>query len=317
MQSKKRVSVLVVLMVISIIGISIVSASWWSKLFEGKGGEGLEGELPETKPISVGVNVTGCPSPPQIVFVSNVSTNSPNAHPADPTDTSFSFTAYYAGGSSGMKNPQGRLQATGEQIRENLTCSKVVEYSTYYANYTCTVKLYHYDGPGGATWKINTTIENTCNERGENSTKTFLMGYTYKMSITPLYLNWSSVTAGANLNIGADVPAPVVSNYGNVNMVQLTVNATDLVGKQYGSNLSSSVFTVDTASGTCLWSKNLTAEQNINSGASVSKCTSGTEPCTPSTPSGTLYFCLKEVLNVQTPDWFNATRQWKLNEVFA
>ena len=292
---------LVTLIVVSIIGISLVSAGLWSKI------TGRQTAVPTA------VNVTGAGAPPQIVWVGTLNDTIPAPAPSTTTNgvkwVQFSFIANSSGGVGNLNDAssQGQIQRIGESTRFDIPCTASSPGAPYdpgfYVNYTCIFLIYHYDGPGGAQWILNATIADIASQKAENSTRYFNMGSTSASYLVPAYLNWSSVTIGQN-NIIVDAPRPAIYNAGNVDTTGFNVNATNLTGIEHGVKLSAASFTC-TITPICSNQFNrFVAEQWTTTGITRAKGTSGTP-----IPSQNANFCLKEV--TVPSDSYNATRHWE------
>ncbi len=97
---------------------------------------------------------------PQVVTVNNDTMtnvlNGPNEGPSL-TDVRINVTVYDAEGFTdiNMSNTRINFSLSGEPVRSNTSCISSANYSTNYANFTCTVTMYWFDSPG--TWTINAT----------------------------------------------------------------------------------------------------------------------------------------------------------------
>ena len=170
---------------------------------------------------------------PQIVNVYNETmdnggiSDGPNEGP-DPTYMIINFTAYDENGFENLNHSSAKINVSksGEVPRVNSSCYNTANYSTYYANYTCSVSMAWWDGSG--IWTINATISDNNANSGENSSMTFFVGVTDAFVMNPTVLTWNDLTAGgtnqeANENI-------LMNNTGNV-AKYINVNATNLYGE--------------------------------------------------------------------------------------
>ncbi len=205
MQGKKRVSIFIGLIVISLIGISIVSASWFSDLFRIGKSNGLEGELEETKYAKATVNVTAAANPPVIFSVNKpyapvggFGTVDLNPSPAS-TSVNFSFIALEDPGSIGPDaagcgniglpgvNPgdvvsvpsslRGNFSAlSGESRRDIVSCRYVGPVAVTWGvpctakNYSCSVTAEYYDrgAKGNFFWNMSVQIFQSTNGMWSN-----------------------------------------------------------------------------------------------------------------------------------------------------
>lgn len=257
MHIKKRVSIFAVLVVISIIGISIVSASWFSDF--------LKGEL-ATEKSSAKVQVTGAAFPPEVWFVSKLNGTSGEADPLFAAGASFfkfSFLACSSGGETNLNDASVNASVNGTfggskrivgaacsfvgtvaQLPSTTTCNGLSK------NYSCVIKMLYYYDP--IVWGINATISDNSVpvKRTSNFTQKFNVAQLTAWSMSPNYVNWSSVASGGpsensdnNLSI---------TNEGNLDInsagtYPLYVNATNLMRGAGIENITADKFNVSSA----------------------------------------------------------------------
>jgi hypothetical protein len=189
-------------------------------------------------------------STPTIPRVDNQTTdilNGPNEG-SSPTNILINFTAYDADGFGNLNDSSASVTVSlaGESPRTNSSCSQVIDYNTDYANYTCNITMWWFDGPGD--WTITASIDDVNTNSATNNTRTFYIGTTDGVENNLTAISWPSIAPGAT-----DTQANNASKLNNTgNMDQwLEVNATDLVGESDGNYaLGASNFSVN-ASGIC------------------------------------------------------------------
>ncbi|MFH1327209.1 MAG: hypothetical protein ABIH59_03730 [archaeon] len=178
------------------------------------------------------VNVT-TPSnqEPEIIIVNNDTmtdiSGGPNEGPS-PTIVQINFTAYDADGFENLNDNSATINFSkiGETSRINSSCTWLADYNTNYANYTCTVVMWWWDGAG--TWNIAANISDISSATATNNSKTFDVGTTDAVLMAPTSLNWSDIVKGAT-NQEA-INNITLNNTGNVDK-NIEINATNLRGE--------------------------------------------------------------------------------------
>jgi DNA-directed RNA polymerase specialized sigma24 family protein len=177
------------------------------------------------------ITVSTSNTAPQIVLVENQTMTSlvsgPNEGPL-PTYVYINFTAYDEQGFTDLDLSSARINfsLSGEEIRSN-SCTNLVNYSTYYANFSCNVTMWWFDGSG--TWNINATILDLGSLSAKNDSTNFYIGATTGIQAYPTSLTWTSITAGLTDQLASNNPV-LVNNTGNVGK-HLEVNSTNLFGE--------------------------------------------------------------------------------------
>jgi hypothetical protein len=188
----------------------------------------------------------------QIIHVYNETMDNGDIHYGpkegpNPTYMTINFTVYNENGFENLNHSSAKINVSksGEVPRVNSSCYNTANYSTYYANYSCRITMWWWDGSG--IWTINATISDNSANITENSSMTFFVGETDAFVMSPTVLTWDDLTAGetnqeANENV-------LMNNTGNV-AKYIEVNATNLYGET-DSNLAlwAGNFTVKNAAG--------------------------------------------------------------------
>ncbi|MFA5953612.1 MAG: hypothetical protein WC812_03395, partial [Candidatus Pacearchaeota archaeon] len=127
------------------------------------------------------INVTASSnSLPQIINVFNESmtdvSSGPNEGPFS-TSVIINFSVYDANGNANINDSSAKINftKTGETTRENLTCTEYWS-SGNYANYTCNVIMWWWDGAG--LWNITAYISDINSNSGINDSQKFSVGTT-------------------------------------------------------------------------------------------------------------------------------------------
>ncbi|MBS3066779.1 hypothetical protein J4205_03055, partial [Candidatus Pacearchaeota archaeon] len=148
-----------------------------------------------------------------------------------PSNTIFivNFTATDENGNANLNSETATINftKTGEDTRYNQTC-KQYEADGNFANYTCEVQMWWWDGDGA--WTINATINDLSAEKATNDTQTFSVALTTGFVLGPGNLTFTGVF-GAATNITSN-EVVILNNTGNKDIAQtaISINATKLAG---------------------------------------------------------------------------------------
>ncbi|MEK6893667.1 MAG: hypothetical protein AABX07_05705, partial [Nanoarchaeota archaeon] len=191
-------------------------------------------------------------SAPQIIAVYNNSMTSlstgPNEAPAV-TGVIINFTAYDADGIGDLNDSTARINftKTGEDLRLNLSCAKYQSGGNY-ANYTCNVTMFWWDGTG--VWNITAYIKDNQTNSAVNTTTSFFVGERTAFVMSPASLTWPGIAPGA-VNQTSNNDPLLLNNTGNDDIAvnEIGINATNLLGESnpsfalWANNFSVSPFT--------------------------------------------------------------------------
>jgi hypothetical protein len=172
-----------------------------------------------------------------------------NEGPAS-TDVIVNFTVYDEDGFSDLNDSSAMINFTrnGEALRQNLSCSREATFNNYYANYTCNVTMWWFDGAG--TWNVTAAINDIGNLTGQNTSTSFIVNALTGFVEGPSALAWTTINAGATNQTSINDPI-ILNNTGNqdISAGSIQINATDLIGESnnslaiYAGNFSASIFT--------------------------------------------------------------------------
>ena len=220
----------------------MASAGFWSD-FKAK----ITGEL-TSQPVDLNITVTSGTAP-TIPFVRNDTMTDVSGGPTEgpvKTDVFINFTAYDADGFGNLNHSSAwiNFSRAGQTTRENASCALVTSYAVNYANYTCDVSMWWWDGTG--IWNITAYIADLSANTVTNTSRSFSLGTTTGVTSSPSALTFPSVAPGATNKLSTNDPM-LFNN--TVNMPPyLEVHSTELVGESdYGYSLYASTFTVNTA----------------------------------------------------------------------
>lgn len=180
---------------------------------------------------------------------------------------------------------QVNFSKSGETNR-TASCTSY-EQSGDYANYTCNVTMWWWDGAG--TWQIFTSINDLNDNAAHNSSRTFAVGTTAGFVSFPSALTWSEINPGATNQLSNNDPI-ILNNTGNL-VRNIEINSTNLMGEDdntkglYAGNFSAN--TADACEGTSMTDHSY-AEV---SGASLAI---GNYTLNDGTAQESIYFCLEE-----------------------
>ena len=298
MNKIKRGICVLVLFSIIILTTSVVSAGFLDNFFGKLKITGKAG----TQDVSVGITVTSgdAPTIPKVYNQTTNILNGPNEGPV-PTYILINFTAYDTDGAVNLNDSSAAATVgkSGETNRTNVSCSWVTDFNTDYANYTCNISMWWWDGVGDWTIYVNVSDDQT--NTGTNSTKTFYIGVTDGIENNQSSLTWGSISPGATNQPSNEIVG--LNNTGNMNQ-WIRVNATDLVGETDGSySLGASNFSVN---GTSCGGGVMTNYTYLN--ITDAELLKGNYTTNDGTGQEILYVCLEECnSNLEAQDYSTST----------
>ncbi|MBI4154487.1 right-handed parallel beta-helix repeat-containing protein, partial [Candidatus Woesearchaeota archaeon] len=159
----------------------------------------------------------------------------------DPVENSnrsvnFSFVASDPDGVADLNDSTALaiFNKTGEASR-NASCTVGEDINANSVNYTCAVNMWYFDGSG--SWNVNVSVSDVSGARAENSTTAGNMtgiSFTFN-ALTAFIMNPTSLTWGTlnvvDTNQTSNNDPLGLNNTGNVDIANITVNATDLTGE--------------------------------------------------------------------------------------
>jgi predicted DNA-binding protein (UPF0251 family) len=193
------------------------------------------------------VEITSGESAPEIYAVYN-QTLAVDINENTFTDVIINFSVYDENGFSNLNDSSSavNLSFPGEDLRQNISCYPY-EQSGNYANYTCNVTMWWWDI--NDTWAINAYIEDNEGYSSINTSSVQEVGSTESFVISPSLLNWQALSPGAFNSTSVNDPM-ILNNTGNVPILNITVNSTNLKGEQDNSKaLWAGNFTIGTSTG--------------------------------------------------------------------
>ena len=288
---EKRVVMILFCVLISIFLLSSVSASLIDWIRETLTGKATTATL--NLNITVGV--------PQIIHVWNYSsTNFITEYPGS-SSLIINFTIYNPSGFGNLNDSTARinLTRTGEDTRQNNSCIRTESWGTDYANYSCNITMFWYDGNG--TWNIGAYIEDNNSNGVSNISEIQKVGPNPALTSSPAILTWSGLASGSKNQTSNNDPV-TMNNTGNVVMGNITINSTDLRGETNPElGLWADNFTVSYAnggtppaecSGTAMSD---TVEETFTKVATANLTKGNFTINNGNTGQEQLYFCLREI----------------------
>jgi hypothetical protein len=143
------------------------------------------------------------------------------------TNVSVKFQATHSDNFARFVEPTAKIEftKTGEDSRST-TCSRLTnESSGQSANYTCSVQMQFWDGPG--VWNINASIQDDAINYYEENLQNFSIGATSGFIIAETNLTWDTLLPGSqNVQTNSSL---LLKNTGNT-IKGITINSTNLIG---------------------------------------------------------------------------------------
>jgi hypothetical protein len=253
---------------------------------------------------------------PQITYVQYETDagNNVNLVPGGERNLSVNFTAYDPQGFGDLNDLTTVVNFSHSGynvVRDNLSCDRILEFDTDYANYTCEVGMWYFDQAGN--WDIYVSINDTSDNQGVNTSEYFYYVQWVWFEIDLGVLNWSDVEIGVAKASDNNI---TLRNLGNKDINDITVNATDLPGK---SNPNYNIFAdnfdmreTEDLHTPCVAGTSLQNSTYVSSGVSLSYSNSNkTDPA-----SSGLGFCLNQV-EVIPPQVYETSdnSKWDINAV--
>ena len=166
------------------------------------------------------------------------------------TAAKLNFTVYDADGFTDINfsNAKAQFNRTLETTRKDPSCTNTANWSTNYANFSCTVNIWYFDGSGD--WTVNASIGDLSSANAVNQTALFTLGQTSAFVTSPGNLTFGTLSRGSSNQTASNDPL-LLNNTGNKNITagNIQINATDLIGETnvaYGiwaANISVGIFT--------------------------------------------------------------------------
>ncbi|MDO8563593.1 MAG: LamG-like jellyroll fold domain-containing protein [Nanoarchaeota archaeon] len=183
-----------------------------------------------TANVTFTVSVAGGNSVPIITSVNLASTFSITENSFTPAK--LNFTVYDADGFTDINfsNAKAQFNRTLEITRKDPSCINTANFSTNYANFSCTVSIWYFDGSGD--WTVNASIGDLSSANAVNQTALFTLGQTSAFVTSPGNLTFGTLSRGASNQTASNDPL-LLNNTGNKNITagNIQINATDLIGE--------------------------------------------------------------------------------------
>ena len=211
---------------------------------------------------------------------------------------------------------------SGEAVRTNTSCTRTAQWASKWANYTCRIGLWYYDGPG--EWNVTAFIQDI-NGNGPgiaNSTNRSNFTYTQmnEINVTPTWLNFSTVNPGAYNS--TPTTNLTINNRGNQNISSdLQVNATNLYGEItsaigiYAGNMSVSNVSGTPLAGACNWTNSNVTTYKVPSNISNTRLPRGNNSVADlGTGKETMDFCIRYIGSELTAQAYSTylDGQWQI-----
>jgi hypothetical protein len=266
-------SVIAVICFALLLAIPFASAGLWN-LITGKAAE---------QPTDVNIPIGN--TAPTIPFVEAISAQNPTE--ATYTDITFKFEAYDHDNSTDLDDATALAKFTsGGEVTRSVTCT-VDSSSGNYRNYTCTVRMWYFDGAGA--WNVNVTVADLSAARAENNTASFTYNELTAFVLSPSTLTWTTLIPSAT-DQGASNDPSILNNTGNHISNDIRINATTLKGStDTTKTISPGNFTSKFADPACDGDQLLTSDFKTIASATLPR---GNLSAGSGTAQEDLYYCL-------------------------
>ena len=225
---KKRVKNVILLIIFSlflmVIIISLVSAEiyeWIKNTITGRATQ---------QSISLNISV-GVPEIQEIYNWSSLDAFVLGEHPIDITSAVFNFSVYTTAGASNLDpdTAQMNLSFSGETTRSNTTCYNT-ELSGDFANYTCNITVYWYDG--GGDWTVTASIQDNSSNFAINDTVSMTIFSGTGFVLGPSAITWSGLSSGSTNQTSNNDPITLNNTFNTaIPAGDIRVNSTNLIGE--------------------------------------------------------------------------------------
>jgi len=190
----------------------------------------ITGMAVDTQTVTLNITV----GVPQIIYVYNNSAKDLSTGPTEaPAITSvvMNFSVYSPSGAGNLNDSTAKLNISlaGQTARTNASCAKI-QASGSYANYSCNVTMWWWDGTGD--WIVNAYIKDNNSNSAINTSTTFYIGERIGFVMSPSTLSWTAIGPGATNQTSSNDPL-LLNNTGNdvIDVDNIQVNATNLHGE--------------------------------------------------------------------------------------
>jgi hypothetical protein len=295
------IGIICILLILPIISAGVFG-DLWSKITGKASSQNVD--------LNITVTAGSAPTIPRVDNQTATVVDGPNEGPSS-SYLLINFTAYDTDGFGNLNDSSATaiVGLTGELNRTNSSCALIGDYDTNYANYTCNVTMWWFDGAGD--WEIYASISDANTNTGKNYSETFSIGTTDGIENNITAVQWPSISPGATDTSASN--AAHLNNTGNMNQ-WLEVNATDITG-ELNSNyaLGASNFSVN-GSGSCQGGVMVHNTYLNISDASLPK---GNYTPNDGTAQEILFFCIEEsnadlIAQYYSTGAENSTGQWAI-----
>ncbi|NCN87051.1 hypothetical protein GW932_04400 [archaeon] len=145
-----------------------------------------------------------------------------------PTNITIKYSVFDNNGFQDLIDSSAKINfIKAGEVTRNTTCERIVSESNgNYANFTCEVKMWWFDGPG--TWNIEAEIKDSENNIAQNNSNTFYVGATSGFFLRQANIFWNELTPSAQNNLATD--GIILNNIGNTEK-NIEINSTNLKGE--------------------------------------------------------------------------------------
>ena len=220
MRKNSNAVLIIFLVVLALLVVSLIASGWFAELRKT-----ISGKVTSTVVVNITVGV------PQIITVYNSTINVANGpNENTPTGVLINFSVYSPSTAGNLNHSTAKANITlaNEDIRTNASCSRIAS-SGDYANYTCNVTMWWWDGTG--SWNITAYIADNNTNSAQNFSTNFYVGLRTSFVLGPAILTWPGIAPGAINQTSLDTL--LLNNTGNddIALGEIGINATNLLGE--------------------------------------------------------------------------------------
>lgn len=238
---------------------------------------------------------------PKVIWVEDMVNIDPNSGAI--RNVVFNVSIYDANGEEDISNVKANFSKNGI-VREDSSCS-LINGDGNYANYSCTIGMQYFDEPG--TWNVVVDASDGAGLNGFNVSESFNYVPLRSFYQEERYVNWTGLEAARADQLSDN--NITIYNRGNVDIINIIVNASDLngIGAYPQDNIGvSNITTRDASLDVCSSPNVLIKNDNVSSFLAINY---GEDLF------GKLGFCL-DVPDVR-PQKYESERDWNIDIVFA
>jgi hypothetical protein len=256
------------------------------------------------------LNVTVNAYAPSIIYIDPISAKTLTE--SNSISIMFNFTVSDGNGVAYLNDStaQAAFNMSGEITRYNTSCVAGGTVGNN-KNYSCTIKVWYYDGNGA--WTINTSIKDINSVAAENLSTSVTLNLLTAMTMGPSALNWAGLTL-ASTNSGSSNNPIIVNNTGNKASSSLNITAYDLRGETTTTQIIPAAnFSVDGTTAGCSGVAMLNATGKNITGSTLAKGNNTINTNNSASGQAPLYFCLRGIpQTISSQSYSSGVNAWNV-----